>query len=230
MDRGLPIRDVVSVRHLLEDGGADDRLCNDAVRMAASDDWVRFVLARPVVEPPGSRFVYNTGAVHLLAPILQRATGLDPADFAERHLFGPLGIEEVRWVRPSNASPPLPLLGGGLSLAARDMAKMGQLLADEGRWMGRSVVQAAWIQGILDAARPATLQDGYGRLWWFRAGAPTASGGWRPDTWFARGSGGHHLFVLPALELVVAFQPQEPAEGLRAFEYLARVVDALDAG
>ena len=66
--------------------------------MRASDDWVQFALDRPVRWEPGKQFVYCSPAIHLLSPILEKATGMPALDFARRYLFEPLGITDVMWL------------------------------------------------------------------------------------------------------------------------------------
>ncbi len=92
--------------------------------MEASKDWVQFVLDRPMAAAPGSVFVYNSGGSHLLSAVIQKATGMSALDFAQKHLFAPLGITNVTW-----ATDPQGINFGAANLAMspRDMAKLGYL-------------------------------------------------------------------------------------------------------
>jgi CubicO group peptidase (beta-lactamase class C family) len=177
--------------------GSDLQRLNDS-----RGDWVRFVLDRPMREEPGTRWQYNSGGTIVLAGVLRQAAGGDVADYARRVLFEPLGIRGERWFR--SPYDRLPHTGGGLSLRARDMARLGELVLRGGRAGGRQVVSRTWLQ---DSARRAAGPIGwprtvyYGRLWWIfpPAGRATA------DVVTASGAGGQWIFVVPPLELVVVF-------------------------
>ncbi len=144
----IRLRDLLSMRAGLEwDEWTCSYLesdCNSNILMNNSDDWVSYVLSQPVVETPGTHFVYNSGASNLLAAILQDATGQHPTAFAEDYLFGPLQIEDYRWFRNGDHPDGLPHFGGGLRLKSRNLAKLGQLYLDGGRWGGQQVVSAGW--------------------------------------------------------------------------------------
>ena len=66
-------------------------------QMRQTDDWVQFMLDLPMAEPSGTRFEYCNGASFLLSAIIQETTGMSASEFAEAHLFGPLGISDVEW-------------------------------------------------------------------------------------------------------------------------------------
>jgi len=204
-----PRKDALSVRNLLEMRGGLDWRSEDPY--AGSDletlnnsrgDWVRFVLEHPMREPPGTSWQYNSGGVIVLAGVLRDATGMDPGDFARAFLFEPLGIRDAIWYRAPFHG--LPHTGGGLSLRARDMAKLGELMLRGGRWDERRVVSEEWLAAT--TARVSGPIPGwprsvhYGRLWWLFPRADP-----RPDVITASGAGGQWIFILRDLDLVVAF-------------------------
>ncbi len=95
-----------------------------------------------MVAPPGERFAYNGGSLMILSGALNRATGTSVQDFARRILFGPLNIQESGWY----ASPAgIPYFSTGLRLTPRDIAKLGQLCLNKGRWFGKQIVNEKWI-------------------------------------------------------------------------------------
>jgi CubicO group peptidase (beta-lactamase class C family) len=175
---------------------------NTLAQMNASADWVGFVAGRQTMEPPGRRFVYNSGGVILLGAIIRERTGQDVVAFAFDALFGPLDIREAIWTR-NPARPEQVHTGGGLSLRARDQAKFGQLYLDDGAWAGRSVLPADWVR---ESTRPhVAASDGgqYGLLWWL---PQVASRFAVAEAWGARGQ---HIFVVPALRLVVVVNARD---------------------
>lgn len=64
-------------------------------QMMATPDWVQFTLDLPMSDEPGEHYVYSNPGVHLISAIIQETTGLNSLDFAQEHLFGPLGISDV---------------------------------------------------------------------------------------------------------------------------------------
>lgn len=156
-----------------------------------SRDWVQFMLDKPMVAPPGSRFNYCSGCSHVLSAIVQGQTGMNTRKFAEQELFGLLGITNLDW---STDSAGIPIGGWGLQLTPRDMAKLGYLYLHRGLWDGRQVVSAAWVQAATTSHTGADGPLGYGYQWWVypRFGAYTALG-----------RDGQTIFVVPDLDLVV---------------------------
>jgi CubicO group peptidase (beta-lactamase class C family) len=172
---------------------------NDATRMQRSADPVRFVLERPIVHRPGTNFQYSGANSMLLSAIIKEQTGMQAHAFAKPHLFEPLGISGTRWDLYANA---LTDTDGGLSLRARDMAKIGLLYLDGGRWNGEQVVPQSWVKESTQAHVSADAGADYGYQWW-RTGVPV---GLRSvDTYFASGFGGQAIHVFPELDLVVVF-------------------------
>ena len=161
-------------------------------QMQQTDDWVQFMLDLPMSEAPGTRFEYCNGASFLLSAIIQETTGMSAADFAAEHLFGPLGIDDVAW--PANPQG-ISIGWGELRLRPQDMAKIGHLYLNQGRWDGEQIVPAAWIEASTREHIPATLADGYGYQWWVDDAGYT----------MALGYAGQFIYVVPEQELVVAF-------------------------
>ncbi len=162
---------------------------NTSIQLERSDDWVAFTLAQPLDGAPGERWVYSSGASHLMSAILRHATGQPMDRYAEEHLFGPLGIVEYHWKR---APEGLPDALGGLFLEAEQLAKIGYLYLRDGVWDGVRILPDGWVAA---ATARQVEEPGYGYQWW------------RPDpggvvVWAAQGFGGQYLLVLPDYDLV----------------------------
>ncbi|GLH68850.1 serine hydrolase [Geothrix rubra] len=155
-------------------------------------------LSRPIAAVPGSVFNYNSGGALLAADILTRATGRPWTEYARTELFEPLGITDVEWVGDFLGRP---MAYTGLRMRPRDMAKLGRLVLDHGRWQGRQIVPSAWIDASLKPRLRTGFDDtGYGYFWW------TGAAAWhgRNLPWAAAfGNGGQRIFVLPELDLCV---------------------------
>ncbi len=173
------------------DGGGEYNL------WVTSGDMVQYAIDRPWASAPGTTFLYNTGAAHLLSAILTEATGTSTLDFASRFLFGPLGITRLDWWTDDRGY----YTGGmGLNLRPRDMMTIGQLFLRQGVWQGAEVVSAAWVEESTapHVATGNAIQFGpqYGYLWWIGQGQGRAF-------YFATGYAGQFILVAPDLDLVI---------------------------
>jgi Beta-lactamase len=168
---------------------------NPSDLMEAADDWVQFVIDRPMKDEPGTVFAYSSGATELLAYIFKRETGVDIEHYGRRHLFGPLGIHHYFWKRT-----PLGVVDteGGLYLRAEDLAKIGLLYLHDGRWDGQRLMSPDWIKESLTPRIDAGEGFKYGYQWWLLPhGEPSRL------AWAARGMGGQRLIVFPEHQLIV---------------------------
>jgi CubicO group peptidase (beta-lactamase class C family) len=163
--------------------------------MRQSEDWVQYVLDLPVEHRPGSYFEYCNSGSFLLSAILQEATGETALAYAEKHLFGPLGISDVVWpVSPEGIS----IGWGEMRMRPRDMLKIGYLYLNQGRWQDRQIVPAEWVEASTRKYIDGTLQSGYGYQWWIA----------EPGLYMALGYSGQYIIVAPKLDLVVVFASQ----------------------
>lgn len=168
---------------------------NQVVQMEKSQDWIQYVLQQPMDSQPGEKWVYSSGASHLLSGIIKKATGQGIGSFAEQHLFGPLGIENYHWkTTPMGFED----TEGGLYLTAEDLAKIGQLYLNNGRWNGQQVFSEGWIKQatskqVLDLYGDGG-EEGYGYQWW-RPGD-------EEDIWAAMGFGNQFLVVIPKYQVI----------------------------
>ena len=154
----MTLEDVLTMRSGLE------ALTGDPAYQAMqnSPDWVKFLLDRPVVAPPGSLWNYCAGCSHLLSAILQKTTGMNPRDFAEEYLFKPLGISGVRWMTDPTG---IPYGAGGFGLTPRDMAKLGYLFLRNGQWDGQQIISSEWVKKATQRYAGVDEHFGYGYHW-----------------------------------------------------------------
>jgi CubicO group peptidase (beta-lactamase class C family) len=158
----------------------------------------RYVFSRPIANPPGSRWNYNSGGVVVLADLLARTTYQSLKDFVRAALFEPLGIHDWEWTADLHGRP---MAFTGLRMRPRDMAKLGRLVLDHGAWRGRQIVPADWIAASLQPRINTGISDfQYGYLWWL---GPVDWHG-RQLRWAAAfGNGGQRIIVVPELDLTV---------------------------
>lgn len=186
-----------------------------------SPDWVRYVLSRPVVSPPGARMDYSTGNSHLLSAILTRVSGTSTWEFARDALAKPLGIRLAPWQRDPQG---IYLGGNNMEMTPREMLAFGELYLNRGSANGRQIVPAAWVEAsFVPRARSHWSDELYGYGWWIgELGGRLA--------YYAWGYGGQLIFVVPDLRLVVvttssATPDQERRNHRRAvFDLVARLI------
>jgi CubicO group peptidase (beta-lactamase class C family) len=186
-------------------------------RWLQSDGWLRRAFELPVVDEPGTAFAYKPDP-RLVARIVSQATGVAASAFARTYLFEPLGIST--WQLPVDTGL------DGMSLRPRDMAKVGYLYLNGGRWGDRQVVQGAFV----DQATRRQVQggfpenEGYGYYWW----VTTIQG---HGAFYASGFGGQYILVVPELDLVVAITSNPDRPHLENRTIVGeRVVAAVDGG
>jgi len=172
-----------------------------------AEDMIQHVVDLAIVHQPGARFIYNTGASHLLSVILTEATGMPTLDFAREFFFDPMGFMGVSWLQETRGY----YTGGmGLRITARDMMKIGQMVLDGGLYEGTWIVPGPWIAESTASHLPTEgavpFGQEYGYLWWVgQAGGREYS--------FANGYGGQFIFVARDLDLVVVAQSDWRGKG-----------------
>ena len=173
---------------------------NTEYQMRQTNDWMKFVLERPMQNEPGSEWVYNTGSVHLLSGIINQVSGMRADVFAEQVLFDPLGIRIYEW----NTDPQgHPCTGGtlqGLRLRTRDTAKFGFLFLNNGRWNGQQVVSESWLEESTRKHFEVNADRDMGYLWW--RGSFKLEGEEIPH-FYAAGYGGQTIHIVPQFDLMI---------------------------
>lgn len=207
----VPQKDQIELRHLLTNTsglwwdewthpfGSDE---NDAFAMSLSNDWIGNVLSTPMIREPGDEFNYNSGNGILMALVLQNVTGSDLEDYAQEKLFDPLEIRDWKWERTPggyvNSS-------WGLHMRPMDLAKIGYLYLQEGRWNEQEIFDQSWTSRSTRFREWISGYFNYSYFWWrFSSTADVVRRLNANDVFFAWGDGGQFLFVIPHLDMVVA--------------------------
>lgn len=174
-------------------------------------DWVTAFLAHPVVHEPGTFYLYNSLGTYMLSAIVQQVTGEKVVDYLTPRLFEPLHIDKPKW----EESPQGINCGGwGLWLKTEDLAKMGQLLLQEGEWNGQQLIPAEWVAEMskkqVESINPGTrMEEAEGK------GMTVETSDWmqgygyqmwrcRPGCFRADGARGQYIIVVPDKNAVIA--------------------------
>ncbi len=197
----------ITLRHLLTMRMGIEHEEECLFEIMSTPDWVKTTIEYPLIYDPGTRFVYNSMETHLLSAILTRATGMSTLEFANTHLFAPLGIQVAYWMQ----DPQGYFFGGSeMFITPRDMAKLGVLYLNNGIWKGEQIVPKSWIEETMTYTfGPSTNPWGdfheysYGYLWWLGKIS-------NQQMYMALGHGGQYIIIFPDLELIVVVTSYPP--------------------
>jgi len=196
---------------------------SDITGMFKSNDCIKYVLERKLLDPPGEVFFYGSGLSTVLGRILKNTTGSDVDQFADKHLFTPLGISEYAWSKlPDGAVA----TGWGLYLRPRDMAKIGYLFLKDGMWKRKQIVSKKWVAESIHPHVKGDLVSGtgYGYQWWR---GTSRIGNRDIDSFYAAGHGGQFIFVIPSLDVITVITSQADnnnAGDFRAYSVLENYI------
>jgi CubicO group peptidase (beta-lactamase class C family) len=171
---------------------------NSEIVMEHAPDRYRFILDRPLVAEPGTRWIYSGGSVALIGALIARGAGKPLPEFAREALFEPLGISSFEWAAGDDG---IASAASGLRLRPRDLLRIGVLVAGGGSINGKRIVSEDWIAGSFKPAIPTGDGLDYGRFWFLGNAPAPAFAGTRP--WMGGfGNGGQRLWLMPDADLV----------------------------
>jgi CubicO group peptidase (beta-lactamase class C family) len=226
----VTIADVLTMRSGLDSFDEDPASPGNEDKFDEAADPLAFLLAVPRAVPPGTLYRYNSLTAYVAGRLVEQATGQDLQAFAGAALFGPIGIDHWSWGRDNTGHTKGQ---GNLSLSARDLLKIGQLVLDQGRHDGRQVIGAAWIAAMMaprvHIAGSDRYADDYGYFWYAKK---QIVAGREVPVFFASGNGGNKIYVMPTLDMVVVVTSSAYGHGygqLRS-ENILKAVLAAQAG
>ena len=160
--------------------------------IVSGNDWLGSFLNASVNGKPGTEFQYNSLNTYVLSAIVTKRTGETLTEYLTQRLFGPLGITKYYW---ETCPKGITKGGWGLFLCAEDMAKLGQLYLQRGKWNGQQLVSEYWIE-ISTARHLKTQNDtyGYGYQLWMEQ---------RPGSFEYNGMLGQNVIIYPDMDMVL---------------------------
>ena len=200
----ITVEDLLTMSSIAECNDWNDFSRGNEERMYPIEDWVKFYLDLPVrgfrpgeepkTQPYGRDFSYCTAGVGTLGAALERAAQTRTDQYAQKSLFDPLGIKQLKWsYSPLNVT----FTGGGLELRSLDLLKLAQLYLNGGRWpnaSGAQLIPESWVKASTQPHAQIDDHTNYGYLWWLR----TFNG---HAVYYMSGNGGNKVGVVPDLDL-----------------------------
>jgi len=196
------VRARVTLRHLLSMTSGLPMMPDSSVGFVK--DKNAYVVRLTPASEPGSTWAYSNEGAQLLSPLLDNAAGEPIQDYARRRLFEPLGMSNTRLrVYPNHA-----WTYADMETTARDLARLGVLMLNQGTWNGRQVVSREWLATSTRSSQ--SLNTRYGLLWWID---PEIRG------YAAHGHLDTNLHVIPDLDLVIVRMQSKPVAGVEEGRY-----------
>ena len=182
-------RPVITVEHLLT---MTSGVTFNESGIVSGNDWLGSFLNASVNGKPGTEFQYNSLNTYVLSAIVTKRTGETLTEYLTPRLFGPLGITKYYW---ETCPKGITKGGWGLFLCAEDMAKLGQLYLQRGKWNGQQLVSEYWIE--ISTARHLKTQNGtygYGYQLWMEQ---------RPGSFEYNGMLGQNVIIYSDMDMVL---------------------------
>lgn len=202
----ITIEDLLSMSSILECDDNNQFSRGNEERMYIIEDWLQFYLDLPVKSypfgpkpaelPHGRSWSYCTAGAAAMAEVIQSAVGMPVADFHKENLLQPLGIEDYTLHYAPNGTLNT---AGGSEYRSRDFLKIIQMCLNKGRWNGKQIISADWIEKASSPHSQAWPGMEYGYLFWLH--------GWGKDqkvpAFAMSGNGGQKMIALPQLNATV---------------------------
>jgi CubicO group peptidase (beta-lactamase class C family) len=198
----------VTIRHVLMmrsgvkfpiNGGAEPPEYFDRVIFRNQLRCADYGKEMPKLNEPGSTFAYSSLDTCIIGRVIERASGVPLYKYLEEHVWKPAGMSDpAYWVMDGAIGTGEVLGHGGLSVTARDFARIGQLMLDNGKAMGKQIIPADWVvqstaPKAIDASTNKPSSSRYGFQWWTENGF-----------YYGHGFGGQIIYVFPKEKVVIA--------------------------
>jgi CubicO group peptidase (beta-lactamase class C family) len=192
----------ITLRHLLTmNSGLDFNNEDVAIElfMKNQKNVMKYILAKPLLALPGQLYNYQDCDPQLLSGAIHKNTRVTLDEIAENELFGPLGITDYYWERNEDGDT---WASEALFMCPRDMAKIGQLVLNQGNWKGEQLVSEEWIdqststQSTPNANQPDNVEITFGYYWRIQPNRVAIE---------ANGAGGQQILIIPDKNLVIVY-------------------------
>jgi len=175
---------------------------NDCNRINNSEEPMKFLFERKLVNIPGNEFYYNGGLSLAISYLIEKYTQMSVETFANKYLFKSLKIDKFDWEQLPNG---LFDTDGGLHLKPIDQAKLGYLFLNNGLWKGKQIVSKNWVKEATAMHRKNIDLPDYGYQWW---GGNYSALNHSYQMYLASGHGGQKIVVIPEFNTIVVIAQQ----------------------
>ena len=160
--------------------------------IVSGNDWLESYLNAPVSENPGTKFQYNSLNSYVLSAIITERTGMPMDEYLKPRLFEPLGITDYLWEKCPRG---ITKGGWGLFMHTEDMAKLGQLYLNKGKWNGKQIIPESWAEASV-TKKVDSIEGtyGYGYQLWMEE---------RPGSFEYNGMLGQNVLIYPDIDMVI---------------------------
>ena len=160
--------------------------------IVSGNDWLESYLNAPVSEKPGTKFQYNSLNSYVLSAIITERTGMPMDEYLKSRLFEPLGITDYLWEKCPRG---ITKGGWGLFMHTEDMAKLGQLYLNKGKWNGKQIIPESWAEASV-TKKVDSIEGtyGYGYQLWMEE---------RPGSFEYNGMLGQNVLIYPDVDMVI---------------------------
>jgi len=166
---------------------------------------VNFILDLGMRAAPGAQFNYNDGDPHLVSAMLQTATGKTLRDWAKEVLLDKIGINNFEWLTYKDG---ITMGAFGILTTPREMAKLGQLVLNNGICGKEQIVSNAWLREMTSSkVKDTETQEKditFGYYWW---------GDTKRNVQIMRGHGGQYVFLNKNKNLMVVITSEPNTQG-----------------
>jgi len=245
--QGQPRKKSITLRQLLQ---LNAGLAQDLVNLQGHDrptlaeDLYTHATELAAWFEPGQRFAYGPSCYYALGAVLERKLApyeQTPLEYLEQRILNPVGVAHGKWVHDRSGNPHIP---NGAWLTARDWARYGQFLLQEGSWDGQQIIPSSLMRELRVPSKP---NPGHGLALWLNhpGGFPPSRQKFEPDTdasggfiypdgeadlFAALGAGKNRLYIIPSKNLVVVRQTMEDTGNFEDSEFLRRVLGTPASG
>lgn len=202
----ITLEDLLTMTSVLECDDSNWHSRGHEERMYFIEDWTQFLLDLPVRSYPfgpkpedapyGRRFAYASAKAAAVAEILQSAIGSNLIEFAKKHLYEPLDIQDY-----TLHTTPHDILNtaGGSEYRSRDLLKLIQLCINKGMWNGKQIISSEWIEKATTPKVNAYDGVDYGYFLWLKEYGNEK----KYASYYMSGNGGNRALAIPELDITV---------------------------
>ncbi len=205
----------ITLKHVLTmSAGFNDH--HGAPEQNIPDNLYEYILSKPLKTPPGEAFKYSNWSTDLIGGVIQSVTGKRADEFSEESLFPALGIKKYSWQIEDGFTH----CYSDLRLLPRDMAKIGLLVLNDGKWQGKQIVSSSWIRESTQPHVHESIYYDYGYQWWHHSKntvqwwkEPQIKSPKEHDLVTALGFGGQYIMIIRDFNLVIVTTATDYSNG-----------------